>query len=87
MPKGKFGYVKGVFIWLDQGFNVIFRWLLNKVFNTTRFGYVDETISSVLGKESRDGCKTCKVICGILSFILRDPNHCKTSIEEDEGEK
>ncbi len=86
MTKEKYGYFKGLLITLDQGFNVLFRGLLNWMFKTERFGYVDEALSSVLGKEVREGdCKVCSVLCGVLSFVLRGPKHCKISIEDDEG--
>lgn len=50
----------------------------------TRFGNPDETISSVLGKNKRNGTLTTtgKVLDWILETI--DPNHSIKSIEEDE---
>lgn len=65
-------YWKRVLISLDQLINVVF---LN--------GDEDETISSRLGKRQRKGCKFSKFICKILSLV--DKDHCRKSIERDEG--
>lgn len=50
--------------------------------NGYQFGRVDETISSVLGKNERDGTLTKygKTIVKILDFI--EKNHCKKAIKE-----
>lgn len=78
------GYLKRIDIWLDQGVNVVFGGILNLATGSDRFGYQDETLSSVLGKEVRAGnCRMCYYICSVLHFI--DKDHCKKSIEEDEG--
>lgn len=47
-----------------------------------KFGNVNETISSALGKNQRDGTlsKFGKAICFILDKI--DSNHCQNSIKE-----
>jgi len=58
---------------------------LDQLANTILGGDEDETISSRIGKivEGRNDCWICTVICDLLNKI--DPNHCKKSIEEDEG--
>ena len=68
-------YLWNILIWIDQGFNVVFL-----------AGDPDETISSRMGKLVRSGkCPFCYWIC--THFLHKiDPNHCKKSIEEDEGE-
>jgi hypothetical protein len=50
--------------------------------NGYKFGKIQETISSVLGKNQRDNTltKTGKILVLILDFISRD--HCKKSIRE-----
>lgn len=69
----------------DQMINVAFRWPLNKINNgPAKFGYPDETLSSVMGKNIRAGrCKFCYVICRIIHII--DKSHCQKTIEYDEG--
>ena len=73
-----------IFIWLDQGVNVIFAPLLNWLLKPEngRFGDPDETLSSVFGK-NRKNCKACYWIC--MALHLLDKNHCQKSIELDEG--
>lgn len=75
-----------ILVWLDQGANVIFGPLLNALTHAdvAHFGYPDETLSSVFGKNVRQGqCTLCKRMCRFLNWI--DPRHCTTAIEEDEG--
>lgn len=58
---------------------------IDQLANTIIGGYPDETISSRMGKRVAKGdCKLCNVLCKLLNLI--DENHCKKSIEEDEGE-
>lgn len=61
---------------------VMFSPMLNIVFyGGHKFGDMNETISSVLGKNIRDNnCFTCKIICFFLKII--DKNHCEKSIED-----
>lgn len=59
--------------------------MLNRLLIVTdwyKFGKVQETISSVLGKNQRDGTLTAlgKLIAGMLDFL--DPDHCKESIQD-----
>ena len=56
-------------------------YFLDTAINIDRFGNIDETISSVLGKNQRFGhlTKFGKVICKILDTI--DKNHCEKSIQ------
>ncbi len=60
---------------------VMFSSVLNVIFHGGhKFGSIDETISSVLGKNIRDNdCFSCKIICFFLDFINKD--HCKDSID------
>ena len=68
---------------IDKFGNRNFRTFLNatmRVRNGYKFGNINETISSVLGKNQRFGhlTKFGKVICKILDTI--DKNHCEKSI-------
>lgn len=76
-----------VLVWIDQGVNVVFGWLLNVALRPHyTFGYPDETLSSVFGKNVRTGsCRFCGWICRLLDAV--DPNHCSKSIESDEGDR
>jgi hypothetical protein len=65
-------YVKNILIALDQLVNTIF------------LGDPDETISSRAGKRVNT-CKFCSALCWLLDKI--DKDHCKTSLENDEGQK
>jgi hypothetical protein len=57
---------------------------IDQFFNAVLFGNPDETLSSRMGKNVREGkCKGCYFICRILHRL--DPEHCKKSIEEDEN--
>ena len=55
---------------------------IDQLANTILGGDPDETISSRAGKMQHDS-KWAKVLCWLLNKI--DTNHCKESIEEDEG--
>ncbi len=76
-----------VLIWIDQGCNVILGPVLNLIAGKDRvanFGDPDETLSSVFGKNAREGrCPFCRLMCRFLHWI--DPMHCPKSIEQDEG--
>ena len=76
-----------VLISIDQTVGVILSPVLNLVMNPKhKFGDPDETMSSVMGKNVRNGsCRGCYAICKILHLL--DPDHCKKSIEDDEGIK
>ena len=70
---------------IDKFGNRNFRTFLNatmRVRNGYKFGNVNETISSALGKNQRDGTLSWfgKIICKILDTI--DKNHCEKSINE-----
>lgn len=61
---------------------------IDQLFNTILFGDPDETISGRLGRwlelpKETWRYKVASVICGLLRKI--DANHCKKSIERDEG--
>lgn len=59
-------------------------WDSERIIETTpyKFGNVNETISSALGKNQRDGTlsRFGKFICFVLDKL--DKNHCKKSINE-----
>jgi len=79
------GYFYKVALSIDQLGNVAMQDLFNDIFilkNGYRFGYEDETISSVLGKNERSNTLSSlgKTITNLLNFI--DPNHALNSIEE-----
>ena len=82
----KKGYFKDTAINIDRFGNREFRFSLNKYLITEkspdRFGNIEETISSVLGKNQRDKTlsKFGKMICFILDKL--DKEHCKKSIIE-----
>lgn len=72
---------------LDQLANTLFCPLLNKMVapGGARFGFPDETLSSVFAKNVRlNKCKICVMICKVLHFF--DKGHCENSIELDEGD-
>ena len=66
--------------------NYFFNFLvsLDQLVNTLFGGDPDETISSRVGKYTRQGRGWFpKTLCKFLNFF--DPGHCIRSIEEDEG--
>jgi len=83
--KNKSGYFKSSAINLDKFGNREFRTLFNKVLindNGHRFGDIEETISSVLGKNQLTGTLTGlgKALVWILDKI--DNNHAIKSIDK-----
>ncbi len=57
---------------------------LDQLANTLLGGDPDETISSRMGKHvAKRSCPFCIFMCKLLNLI--DKNHCRKSIEEDEG--
>lgn len=77
-----------VLVALDQFCNALFAPLLNLGLRpgAARFGFPDESLSSVMGKNVRAGhCRGCRWICRLLHRA--DPHHCEKSIEADEGDK
>lgn len=79
------GYFKSTAINIDKFGNREFRTLWNKALRTDdgyKFGNPEETISSSLGKNERDGTlsRTGKVLTWILNKI--DKNHGLKSIKE-----
>lgn len=79
------GYFRSTAVNLDKFGNREFRTLWNKTLRTKQgyeFGNINETISSALGKNQRDGTltKTGKALCWILDKI--DKNHSIKSIVE-----
>ena len=77
------GIFRSVAIWIDQIGNSVCRDLFNRCLITSswyKFGKVQETISSVLGKNQETWTLTlvgCAVV-GILDWI--DKDHCRESI-------
>jgi len=82
----KKGYMKDTAINVDRFGNREFRFSLNKYLITkesvNKFGSIEETISSVLGKNklSNQLTKLGKSICWILDVI--EKNHCIKSINK-----
>jgi len=81
----KCGYFLSSAINLDKFANREFRTLWNKTLRTDKgykFGNIEETISSALGKNERDGTltKAGKTLVWILDKF--DNNHVKKSINE-----
>lgn len=77
------GYFLDTATSLDRWANREYRTGLNAIMikeNGYPFGDIDETISSVLGKNQRDGTlkPSGKILCYILDTIEKD--HCKKSI-------
>lgn len=78
-------YIFSILISIDQFANTLLSPVLNSILKPEyKFGYPDETLSSVFGK-NKDKCKLCRIICKLLNII--DKNHCIESIEPDEGNK
>jgi len=78
------GYFYQFALAIDQMGNVAMQDLFNDILitkNGYKFGDVDETISSVLGKNEKNGTLAGlgKLLVKILNFI--DPNHALNSIE------
>lgn len=77
--------IRSVAVGLDQIGNSVCRDLFNRVLIEKygyKFGKIDETISSVLGKNQRDDTLT---LLGVLLVILLDrldPDHCKNAIKD-----
>lgn len=61
----------------NRNFRTLFNFSLQK--NGYKFGNVNETISSALGKNEKAGTltKTGRIVCTILNFL--DKNHCEKS--------
>lgn len=77
---------KRLVISIDQDFNVWLSPILNQFLplGGSRFGYEDETLSSVFAKNAQHA-RWCCVMCKLLNFL--EPDHCNKSIERDEGEE
>jgi len=83
--KDKSGYFKSSAINLDKFGNREFRTLLNKVLITDkgyRFGNINETISSVLGKNQLTDTLTKYGLILVWILNIIDENHCIKSIEK-----
>lgn len=83
-------YFKQLAISEDQRANVICGDLFNDILkkpNGSRFGWPDETISSALGKNYRDGTLRGFGIWWQRLLDRLDKNHVTKSIEEDEVSK
>jgi len=82
----KKGYFKDTAVNVDRFGNREFRFSLNKYLitenSTDRFGSIEETISSVLGKNelSNNLTTTGKLLCWVLDKI--EKNHCIKSINK-----
>jgi hypothetical protein len=82
----KKGYLRDSAVNLDRYANREFRFSLNKYLilekSTDRFGSIEETISSVLGKNELSNQLTTlgKLLCWLLDKI--EKNHCIKSINK-----
>ena len=57
---------------------------LSRLLNAITGGPATMTFSSRMGWGQRRGCRACKVVCKILTFIFRDgPDHCEVAINYD----
>lgn len=79
------GYFRSTAVNMDKFGNREFRTLWNRTLRKSfgyEFGNINETISSALGKNERDGTlsKIGKALAWILNLI--DKDHCKKSIVE-----
>lgn len=72
-----------ILVSVDQTLNVVLSPLMNRAFRTHRFGHEDETLSSVLGKEAREGNRRARLVCRLLHWF--DRHHCEKNIEEGVG--
>ena len=77
------GIFRSVAIWIDQIGNSVCRDLFNRCLITTdwyKFGKVQETISSVLGKNQETWTLTLvgRAVVGVLDWI--DKDHCRESL-------
>jgi len=66
-------YISNLFVSVDQ------------LLNTILGGDPDETISSRLGKSYYDS-RPARILCAVLSYVFREPRHCRKWIEHDEGD-
>lgn len=83
--KSRKGYFRSTAVSIDKFANREFRATWNKYLKEEKgykFGNSEETISSALGKNKRDGTlsKTGKILDKILDFF--DPNHSIKSIKD-----
>lgn len=79
----KKGYFRSSAITIDKLANREFRTLWNKKLRTEngyQFGRENETISSALGKNQRDGTLTKAGLRLVWILNLLDKNHCKNAI-------
>lgn len=80
-------YCKFVWIWVDQGFQVMWSPLLNFILRPCRhymFGNPDETASSVIGKNLTTNMSFVYIDKVLSFFDKTSKTHAKDSIERDE---
>jgi len=76
-------YLWRLLVSVDQFINVLISPIFNYLLQPDHlFGYPDETLSSVFGK-NREKCRVCGWICWVLDEL--DTDHCDRNIEKDEG--
>ncbi len=76
--------IRSIAIWIDQIGNSVCRDLFNRCLITSswyKFGKVQETISSVLGKNQETWTLTCLWVIIVKLLDTLDKNHCKDSIQ------
>lgn len=72
-------------LWLDQIGNAVCRDLFNRLLieeDGYKFGKVQETISSVLGKNERDWTLSLGGLLLVIVLDSIDKDHCKNSIQD-----
>lgn len=87
----KYKSIRGYFLstassidrWGNREFRTLWNLVLINKYSNNHFGSIEETISSVLGKNQRH--KTLTLLGKILVFILDklDKDHCKESINDN----
>lgn len=83
--KGKSGYFKSSAVNLDKFGNREFRTLFNKILINNeghKFGDINETISSVLGRNQITNTLTKSGVALVWILDNIDENHCVKSIEK-----
>ena len=84
------GYWEGLALAFDHFANAAFRgvWNLFVKDDGARFGFPDEDMSSVMGKNfGRGTCPVCDWMCKHVLSRFGDHYHCRNAIEHDEGDK
>jgi len=71
-----FEYSRRVWIWIDQGVNVVFLW-----------GNEDHTISGRAGFSRQRDSPLWTKAANLIDKLFKDPNHCTQAIERQAAER